>query len=924
MLNASESTGRRSSIFNPCGQLGLICDGKAFCLNNLGKTSFITVSTLNQFIVYDSLGLKVCFISLPLKSNVKSIAAKYENVFLVLNDESIHSFHKYDHREIHHEHKSDIISIFFHDDILVTYSSSELITYAKEEVNDGNSSSKWNLERVIPLGPSEIKKVLPLIGFSNKALVGFSDSKLILLNLKSSKLVHTFEFKVENSKFDSTRIAEGISVMSQSCNGSSGVVAVGYRCGYVGVVDINKDQLLGGFKLSGKQGEPTSMRFVYDKLNTASKSSHLSAVVELIVAGTSSGDLIVFDLNSFTIISCIESAHMSPVNEIMYIETHNNLVSLGDNAMIVWNMDSEKSFLRLLKSRIGLVGKINMIRAYDTEQHDILVSSSLNDHGHLGKISTIQQQQSTSFSTKASKAPLKLITGMSCSYQRHYDWPNIITCHSNTHDVHVWSGFRGALIDKVLRVDGVKSTATAVCMTRCGNYAIVGYANGQIHVFTLQNCNHDSELLRTVDGKASQAHRSRVIDISLVGNSKFVSVSDSKQDRSVRVWDVMKLKMEFEYDPDLPQGCSAYMAASGNFLTALACTNNNIYILDVFGKMIVRQISYHVEATSMSFHINDNWFIASFVDSTMVVYDILSDCYVDYVKFSGTILDLNMDRTSSFLLVSNERAPGMIIQYSNRHSFELFPKTILYRDIPSNPVQIDVSSESSLEHDTTQDAIKHEFESQKTQIEEGMITLSGLSSNELHTILFLDEIKRISRPMEPIKSKDDTPFFIPTTYKDGQLVFVEPERENIEHEAPKPSILNSSSATTEFEDIINSGRDESEKYKDMLNYLLNQSASGVHLSLSLLSESKMDENLDKLIGFFLYHIEQKTNADALQVFLHIFLRFHAERISKLQNIKTKEKIKCLISHLKGDYTTLQSSFDRISCYIKLLTHLQTD
>uniref|UniRef100_A0A3B0MEU8 T-cell activation-related wd repeat protein, putative n=1 Tax=Theileria annulata TaxID=5874 RepID=A0A3B0MEU8_THEAN len=924
MFNVNDSVERRSSIFKPGGQIGLICDGNSFCLNHLGTSSFILVSALSQFVVYDSLSLRVVFISLPLKSNIKSIASEYENVYLVLKDNSV---------EITHEHNSEIIGVFHHQNQLVTYTASELITYTKAASDDDNSVPKWSLEKVITMDSnSEITAVLPLLGMNNKVLVGFSDSSLILLNLKSGKTLYKFSKhqcinnnKLEDVKSNSSDL-EGVAVMAQSCNTSSGAVAIGYNSGYVSIFDVNKDEFLGGFSLTKKQKQPKSMSFVLDYLGISSKSDSLTRP-ELLVVGTTSGDLVVFDLLKFTLISCIESAHTTPIISLMHIEADKCLISLGENSMITWTMDSDKTFLRELRSRKGFIGTINILTPYDEEEHDLLVCTSNEGSGSLGKISTIQQHQCVTFSTKSSKAKLKKITGISSCYQRHYDWPNIVTCHQNSHQVHVWSGFKKILTEKVLKVPEMNSIATSVCLTKCGNYAIVGYQNGQIHLFTLQSCNYDSEFTRGNENESLPAHSSQVINISLVGNSKIISISNSKTDRMVRVWDVIKVKLELEYEPELPKGVGAYNSAVGNFLTALACTDDNIYVLDVKGNVIIRKITYHSKVNSMKFHMNDSWLIMTTERGTMLVYDILSACYVDYVEFLGNILDFHMDSSGSFMLVSNERAPGVVLQYANKHAFELFPKSILYKDIPKQPIPVDIppskiDSDQMVESEDENKTEEIEFKSTKSQLEAGLITLSGLTSSKLQTMLFLDEIKERSKPKEPPKTNDNLPFFLPTTYKDGQLVFVEPEPEEIETPKPRESLLKSTDSQTQFELLLYSNHED--KFEMMMEYLLAQTPAMVHISLGLFSESKMDKTLCEMLRFFQYQVKSRRNADALQVFLHLFLKFHAERLSNLKNPEAK-KIMCeLKTDLKGDYKLLQESFDKISCYIKFLTHLQLD
>lgn len=795
----------RRSIFRPIGQVGSICDGESLILSFLGDVPFIIASNLRNFLVYEATSLRVVFISLPLKHRIKHISAKFEDTCLVLSDGSLHSFQRYDNRPIHTEHKSEILGIFHLEDTLVSYSVNEVITYSKEATNDDNRSVKWVVNKVVEFDDSVvITHAIPLGGFKDKILLGSSSGEMHLLNVKSGKKICTFSPK---ANVDSSNDAKGISVIVQSTSETPNIVAVGYKSGYVSIVDINHDKSLGGFKLSKDNGIACSMAFAHaPESNTADKSEGKP----ILVIGTSTGNIVVFDLSKFSIFSIIGSAHCTPVKFLLFIETSKRIVSSGhDNSIIIWAMDSDKSILRELKSRRGFIGKIDLIIPYDDTELDMLVCSHFNGVGYMGKASTIQQHQSTNFSSKAAKTRPKEITAISASYQRHYDWPNIVTCHANTHQALVWSGYGKVLSEGVLRVQNIKAVATAVCVTKCGNYVIVGYENGEMHSFILQSCNYDRELVyKDSDGVIKKAHSSKVIRISLTGGTRINSVCDSKDDRTIRTWDIISMGLEAQYNPDLPSGCNIYSAQSGSVLLSLACSDGLIYICDVVGKQIVRTLSYG-NVKSMSFHPNGTWFIASSADSTMVIYDILAACYVDYIKFSGTILDINVDSSGSFLYVSNEEHPGVILQYSNKYAFELFPKAILYKDVPKIPFDIDnFITEAVMESESVEDAeVQVHYKSKMEPLEPGLMTLSGMSSSKAQTILFLDEIKDKSKPIEQEKVNDDLPFFIPTTYKDGQLVFLEPEENQSKYQAqakPKESLLKSTKIKGDLEKVLSS------------------------------------------------------------------------------------------------------------------------
>ncbi|GFE53707.1 WD G-beta repeat-containing protein protein [Babesia ovis] len=966
MWESKVDTKRRTSIFRPSGQVGLVSADGAVCLSVVGTTAFIVASTQRQFTVYDAFAMRVAYVSLPLQCEIRHIATLFENVFVVLENGSIYSFNRYDQRQLENRHTSEVRGISATRTHLLTFSRNELVVYEQVEHSDAaagprdhdtgedttsgapetgnnisrdtlghmNRSQLWVPARTIPMPDGmELEVVMPLVGFKNKALLGFSNGQMLLYNVSSGQLVYTFHF---SDSVLLNQVKEGghnISAVVQSQLRSNAIVAVGYRNGEVLILDIKTDQVLGNFRLSKHQSHATALAFVYDASGIVQRGEKSLVAPEVLLVGAANGDIIVFDLTGFCTFSVLEHAHAGPVKRLMYIERANHVVtSSTDNSLVMWAMDSDKHLLRELKSRRGLIGQINLMRTYDSEELDLLVCSHSDGVGYLSKASTIQQLRCVTFSTGTSKQKLRRITAIASCYQRHYDWPNIATCHHNTSVVHLWSGHRRTLVPGVLRAPGVSAAATAVCISRCGNYVAVGYDSGSLHLFNLQSTNHEDEFMTTSGTYAEPAHKAPVIMLALLGGNQLFSVSSSSEDRSIRLWDIATITLKDIYDPEIPKGAHVYLAAAGTLLTALACSDGMIYLVDIAAKMIVRTIAYGA-VTAISFHPNGNWLIATSSDCTMVIYDILSACYVDYVKFRSNVLAVNIDSSGAFLNVSLAGSPGMVLRYANKHVFEISPKTLIYKDLKSEPVMLDLpwitndefdrenrAKDSDIQSDAGDIEVTEEYRSSAVPLAKRVFTLSGKRFGWLHTILFLDEIKQNSKPIEPPKPAEDLPFFIPTTYKDGQLVFKEPEQP----EALPQTKIDAIEISNDFEKILLSNSHGPKKYEEMMAYLLSQTPSGVHLALSVLTTERKDKSLLTMLEFFQHYQVSREYADAVQVFLHVFLRYHGEELTAMRGNKELESIRRLGTALKEDSLVLQRHFERISCFIKFLTHLQME
>ncbi|ORM39704.1 WD repeat-containing protein 36 [Babesia sp. Xinjiang] len=953
----------KTSVFRPAGQIGLVCADGVVCLSVVGTTAFVVASTQRQFTVYDAFAMRVAYVSLPLQCRIKHIAARFENVFIVLENGHIYSFHRYDQRRLENRHTSEVLGIVVTEAHLLTFSRNEVISYEQTDpgtthsnkhgddgkskqyrnginhkqndsytmingtVTHKNKSQLWKPRKSITVKDGmEIDLILPLLGFTNKVLVGLRNGMMQLYNVTNGNLIYTFHFTDSVLLHQVKEGGQNITAVVQSQLKSNAIVAVGYRNGEVLVVDIKVDQVLGSFRLSKHQQHATSLVFVYDALGIMQRGERSAVARETLLVGAENGDIVVFDLTEFRTFSVVEHAHAGPVQKLMYIERVNQLVTSGtDNALVLWSMDSDKHFLRELKSRRGLIGEINLMKTYDADELDLLVCSSAGGVGYLSKASTIQQLRCATFSTGAAKKKLRRITAISTCYQRHYDWPNIATCHHNTSVVHLWSGHRRALVNGFLRAPGVSYSATAVCISSCGNYVAVGYANGSIHLFNLQSTNHEDEFVIRKGSERKTAHTAPVIMLALLGGTQLVSVSSSREDRSVRLWNIGSISLKDSYHPELPQGAHVYMGVCGSLLTALACSDGVIYLVDIVGKMIIRTIPYR-KVTSICFHPNGNWLIANSANSTMIIYDILAACYVDYNKFGGTVLAVNIDSAGAFLNLALSTAPGMVLRYANKHIFEISTKTIMYKDLESEPVLMDLPCivndesyqadsgipEAGPRDDDGKIEMRQEYRSATGPLSDGLLTLSGMRAGWLQSVLLLDEIKGRSKPIEPPKPAEELPFFIPTTYKDGQLVFLEPKASDPEmpetDKLPKSKIRTTKSPS-DFEKLLLIKGAGTKKYEDIMTFLLAQTPSGVHLALSVLSTEHRHKALLSMLEFFLHHQSCRENYDALHVFLYVFLRYHGEELSSMHGNKGKRAIKQLGIGLREDSLSLQRHFD---------------
>lgn len=112
--------------------------------------------------------------------------------------------------------------------------------------------------------------------------------------------------------------------------------------------------------------------------------------------------------------------------------------------------DCHRNFIafsfKVLFQITGMPSPVERIEVYDDQGKDLLTFGTFNRRCFLGRTSSIQQQQDCQFAQKKSLRSITQKWRVSISqlppavdiahaFSRHYDWPNIATCHEGLNKV---------------------------------------------------------------------------------------------------------------------------------------------------------------------------------------------------------------------------------------------------------------------------------------------------------------------------------------------------------------------------------------------------------------------------------------------------------------------------------------------------------
>lgn len=371
--------------------------------------------------------------------------------------------------------------------------------------------------------------------YVNKIVIGGSCTKsssdaMILLNVKSGKIIHVFKCLGEQQEVKSE-----ITTLENSP--AIDTIAIGTSKGMVHLVNTRCDRLLFSLRHKGKNGKPTritSMSFRTD-------GSALQYGIAPMAVGRADGTITIWDLTPSedeeesplgrTLLCEMEGAHYpGGVHKLQYMPQEPLLLSTGtnSNSIVMHIFDNPDHSGRVLRQRKGHTSAPKCIRylhpgagagggvlvnAGDgTDATACQILSSGGTDRTLRIFSTVRSVLDKEYSQgrglekrarelgMSSKADLLLppVSALVTAETRSRDWGDLVTIHQNHAFAYVWSSKRGAQSGPILRQDGWNVSAmkapppnsahaTSIALSTCGNFALVGTQGGIIYKYNVQS-----------------------------------------------------------------------------------------------------------------------------------------------------------------------------------------------------------------------------------------------------------------------------------------------------------------------------------------------------------------------------------------------------------------------------------------------------
>ncbi|XP_061425838.1 WD repeat-containing protein 36 [Lethenteron reissneri] len=589
--------------------------------------------------------------------------------------------------------------------------------------------------------------------YMNKVLLGSRQGPLQLWNLKTGKLL--FTFKGWGSEVTCLEQAPAVDV-----------VGVGLQSGSVLLHNIKVDETL--MKFHQDWGPVTCISFRTDG-------------PAVMATGSSLGHIALWDLHDRKLLAQMRDTHAAAIAGATFI--HNEpllLTTAGDNAIKVWVFESAGGSPRLLRERCGHSAPPTSIRHHGQDGFNIL---SAGQDGTLQSFSVVHDRFNKSLGRgsinkkKSKKKGLKLdtmklppICAFASETARQSDWDGIVSCHRGFVSASTWSFLRGSMGSHRLEPENMKrnrtdpTTATAVTVSPCGNFAIIGLSSGHVNVYNLQ-----SGLPRGSFGSPT-AHRGHVRAVALDHLGQMaVSVGG---DSALRVWSFKSRALLHETVLPAAPGGAILHRDSG--LLAVWCDDLSVLVFDVEMKKIVRVLNGHgAQITDATFSPDGRWLLTASMDRSVRTWDLPSGCLVDVLAVSSPVVSLSMSPTGDYLATALSDHLGIYL-WSNRSMYthvslrplpaDYEPRTEALPGGAAHGGDVAVREDEDFGDDVDggDEAMVSEFHSPE-QLSESLVTLSSVPESRWKNLLNLDVIRKRNKPKEPPRAPEKAPFFLPTT-----------------------------------------------------------------------------------------------------------------------------------------------------------------
>lgn len=865
-----------SRIFSPFRVIGCVSNETPLALGSLGSTFYVVTSVGRSFQIYDAATLHLLFVSqTQTGSKISCLATHFHYVYAAHGSKiGIFKRGRLEHT-IECPNQLTISHLLcFGEYLIVASHNGDVLVYRKlherypTEMHTG-------FESINPQYDGDIVGLVHPPTYLNKVVIA-TTGHLFVFNVRTGKLLY---------KTPADQFSGPISCIETAP--ALDIVAVGTTTGRVRLFHLKKGKVIGP-EITAGNSKVAAISFRTDG------SHHL-------VAGLTNGDLYFFDLEKRSRVHTLHNAHKEiygGVSNVKFLNGQPIVVTNGaDNQLKEFVFDPSLSSTssvvsppRHLRSRGGHSAPPVAIE-FPQENKSHFVLSASRDQS-LWSFSLRRDAQAQEMSQRLPKGDkykrmagpvssmrekFSEITCISSSQAREGEWENIITGHKDETFARTWSS-RSKRVGRHDLETIDNGVVRSVCISQCGNFALVGSSNGGIGSYNLQ-----SGLLR----KRYVLHRnSPVTGLAIDGmNRNMVSCG---LDGLVGFYDFTNLKYLGKLQLDAPVTFMVYHKSSD--LIACALDDLSIVIIDTITRKVIRVLYGHTNRiTGLDFSPNGRWIVLTALDATMRTWDLPTGGCIDGIRLPSVVTAVKFSPLGDYLATAHVSGNGISL-WTNKAQF----KTVSTRHVSEEEFATTQLPNASGHGGSTLldgafDSVEEglvafdTYESQE-QIEE-LTTLYKGSRSKFSTLLHLDTIKQRNKPTETAQKPKQAPFFLSLSgnqvgdqarvNENGEDQLVENGKEEHESKLRQLKANGTHNFESQFTKHLRAGG-ESGDYTEFLAYLVGSAPAAIDLEVRSLNSFAPLNEMTWFMEAMIEGLKSHINYDMLESVVAVFLKIHGD------------------------------------------------
>ncbi|XP_072924345.1 WD repeat-containing protein 36 isoform X1 [Hemitrygon akajei] len=884
------SGGGGSNIFSSYRALALHCNHVPHVVrfHQRHREFYLVTAVGASFHTYNVKKLGIVAVSNPLPEDITCLAADRMLVFVAhsnhvkafaRNKDIVHSYEGHN-AEVH-------LLLPFGDHVISVDRDNTLIIW---DVESEEEYLQLNFDKIT----FAVSALLHPSTYINKILLGSQQGSLQLWNIKSNKLLYTFQ-----------GWKSSVCVLQQAP--AVDVVAVGLTSGMIIIHNLKYDETL--MKFQQDWGPVTAISFRTDGFPVMAVGSHV-------------GHIGLWDLEEKKLISQMRETHTTAVSGLTFVHGEPLLITTGeDNAIRVWIFDAPGGGGRILRYRMGHSAPPTKIKYHGSDGQNILSSGQ---DGTLQSFSTIHESSNKSLGQgRMNKKKIKTrgvnyelmnlppITTFASETARQSDWDGIIACHQGSLISTTWNYQKTSMGAHKFEPPRFKKGndqnvyATAVDITSCGNFAVVGLSTGHVDVYNMQSGIHRGQY------GENKAHDGQIRGVAVDGLNQLTITAGG--DKLVKFW---KFKSkQLVYTTTLDASPITILLHRDSGMLAVAMDDFRIAVMDSETRKFVRRFSGHQnQINDMAFSSDGRWLITASMDCTIRTWDLPSGCLVDCFLLDSAAVSITMSPTGDFLATAHVDNLGIYL-WSNKTLYNIISLRPLPADyqpavtmLPGACQQEDMET-SDIETEVESQMIDYES---SEQLGEQLVTLSLLPESRWKNLLNLDIIKKRNKPKEPPKVPKSVPFFIPTI--PGLVPHFAAAEQQASEGQSKVVNLGVLAQKTEFYMQLE-GALNTNNYDHVIKLLKGMGPSNIDIELrSLAPEGGGSLNvMQSFLQMINYMLGTKRDFELAQAYLALYLKIHLKVIAA-EPVLLEEMSKVSVQ-LEETWTHMQTLFNKSMCLL---------